>query len=61
MHGSLVIEPITGSDEVLTVLGQAFDDLDDFRFGESIVLSLDGGRDADALEQFLSRVLTPGD
>lgn len=27
----------------------------------STALSLDGGLDADALEQFLSRVLTPGD
>jgi len=34
MHGPLVIEPITGRDQVLPVLGLAFGAVDDFRFGK---------------------------
>jgi hypothetical protein len=33
MHGPLVIEPITGRDQVLPVLGLAFGAVEDFRFG----------------------------
>ena len=40
MHGPLVIEPITGRDQVAPVLGLAFGAVEGFRFGE--ILSAPG-------------------
>jgi hypothetical protein len=40
MHGPLVIEPITGRDQVAPVLGLAFGSVNGFRFGE--ILSAPG-------------------